>query len=67
MYGTYCRLNLPVWASDREVIRAASKKLKRRFRHDRKRRDVRHEFYRNMLQYHADARELYRAVHGALI
>lgn len=67
MYGTYCRLNLPVWASNREVIHAASKKLKKRSRHDRKRRDVRHKFYRNMLQYHANARELYRRVQGALI
>ena len=59
MYGTYCRLNVPVWATAREVIRAARKKLaKTAFR--REQREARHQFYRSMLTYHNDARELCR-------
>ena len=27
MFGTYCRLGVPVWSTDREVIRAARRLL----------------------------------------
>ena len=53
MYGTYCRLNVHVYASNREVIKAASRKLKPEVRRSREQRDARHRFYRSMLEYHA--------------
>jgi hypothetical protein len=34
MYGTYLRLNVTVWASDRGVIRAARSKLTRSAQRD---------------------------------
>lgn len=55
MYGTYQRLNVSVYASNREVIRAASRKLKPSARHSREYREGRHLFYRNMIEYHAKA------------
>lgn len=58
MYGTYERLNLSVFASDMEVIRAVRKKFKRAMLHNREVREARHKVYRCMLQYHADARAL---------
>ncbi len=54
--GTYNRLNVHVWASNREVIKAASTKLKRKF--DRKEREARHRFYRLMLEEHKAAQEI---------
>lgn len=60
MYGTYQRLNLPVWASNREVIRAARRKVAKRFRYGRMMRAARHSFYREMLSYHANAQALCR-------
>lgn len=59
MYGTYCRLHVPVWATTREVIRAAQTKLMPRARYSRQDRTARHAFYRTMLDYHAKARRLY--------
>lgn len=65
MLGTYNRLNLHVSASPREVIRAASRKIKRSHRYAREHRADRHKFYRLMLDYHGEAGELFRAVaHG---
>jgi hypothetical protein len=60
MYGTYCRLNVHVYASNIEVIRRAYCKLNMSARHDRKARDARHAFYRQMLDYHREARNLVR-------
>ena len=60
MYGTYCRLHVHVYASNIEVIRRASRKLKKSARHDRQAREARHAFYRQMLDYHHKARELVR-------
>jgi hypothetical protein len=60
MLGTYHRLNLPVWASNREVIKAASRKLKN-WRNP-KEREARHKFYRTMIDYHQKARKLYNYV-----
>jgi hypothetical protein len=50
MFGTYCRLNVHVLASDREVIRAARKKLKNP--RNPAERAARHRFFRQMLEYH---------------
>ena len=61
-YSTYLRLNLHVGATSREVLRAAQRKLKPEFRYDRFWRDQRHAFYREMLQHHHAAQNLYRAV-----
>ena len=58
MYGTYCRLRISIWASDFEVIRAARKKIVKKFRTDRAKRDARHKFYEAMLGYHHEARQL---------
>jgi hypothetical protein len=58
MFGTYCRLHVHVWASDREVIRAAQRKLKRSVRYARKHREARHAFYRTMLDYHHQGQKL---------
>lgn len=60
MYGTYQRLNVPVTASARTVIRAASRKLKPTARYARDMREARHAFYREMLAHHADERGLVR-------
>lgn len=60
MYGTYERLNLHVYASNIEVIRAVRRKFKRATLHDRAMREQRHYVYRKMIGYHADARALVR-------
>lgn len=57
MYGTYCRLNVHVNASNLEVLRAARKRLAKKFRCDRTVRDERHLFYRKMLEYHSEAQQ----------
>lgn len=62
MYGTYCRLGVHVNASDCDVIRAARLKIARNHRRGAARRADRHRFYRVMLNYHSDARRLYREV-----
>jgi hypothetical protein len=56
--GTYERLGVTVFASNREVIRAASRKLKPKARFGRKLREARHAFYRDILACHRAAREL---------
>jgi hypothetical protein len=56
--GTYKRLGVTVFASDREVIRAASRKLKRAARLDRKHGEAPHAFQRQMLTCHHAALEL---------
>lgn len=58
MIGTYGRLGVHVYASPREVIKAASRKLKKRVRYSRLHRGIRHTFYRAMLEEHAAARLL---------
>ncbi len=56
MYGTYCRLNLHVLASNRALIKAASRIIRPEFRYSRESRAERHKFYRQMIEYHeADA------------
>jgi hypothetical protein len=58
MHGTYLRLGVTVWASDRSVIRAARRKLARSARRDPAKRDARKRFYREMLEHHANAQRL---------
>lgn len=58
MYGTYQRLNVSVYASNVDVIRAARKKLRKAVWHDQSYREGRKLFYRNMLEYHAQALQL---------
>ena len=60
MYGTYCRLNVHVSASWRDVVRAASTKLVAETRFTRAHRQVRHMFYRKMLDYHHKEQKLVR-------
>ncbi len=62
MFGTYERLNVPVWATSREVIKAASLKLKPAVRFSPQHRDARHRFYLTMLEYHDKARDIYKMV-----
>ena len=57
MYGTYLRLGITVWDSDRTVIRAARRKLTRPAR-DPAKREARKRFYREMLEHHASAQRL---------
>jgi hypothetical protein len=57
MYGTYCRLNVSVYASNLEVLRALRRKLKP-FSADR--REARKQIFRAILKEHADARDLCR-------
>lgn len=58
MYGTYLRLGITVWDSDRAVIRAARRKLARSARRDPAKREARKRFYREMLEHHASAQRL---------
>jgi hypothetical protein len=60
MYGTYERLNVHVHASNLALLRAARMKLRPDVRTSREHREARHKFYREMMKYHADARELVR-------
>lgn len=62
MFGTYNRLNVSVAATNIEVIRKARLKLRKNTWHDPSYREGRKLFYRNMLEYHAQAKALYRAV-----
>lgn len=59
--STYLRLRLPVWASEREVIRAARRKLKPTCRRSRHYREARHAYLRDILNCHREAGALARA------
>ncbi|ABQ39556.1 hypothetical protein GJ689_02015 [Rhodoplanes serenus] len=58
MHGTYLRLGVTVWDSDRTVIRAARRKLTRSARRDPAKREARRRFYREMLAHHSNAQRL---------
>lgn len=58
MLGTYNRLDVSVWASNRQVIKAASKVLMKKVRTARHCREARHKFYREILECHQMARNL---------
>ncbi len=62
MFGTYQRLNVNVMASNMTVIRKARRKIAKKHRSSAAMREERKKFYRIMLGYHADARELYRSM-----
>jgi hypothetical protein len=57
-FGTYCRLGVHVAASNLSVIRAARRMLREGARRAREHRAARHAFYRQMMEYHASARDL---------
>lgn len=58
MFGTYQRLNVSIWASDRAVIKAARTKIDKSHRKGLQMRSQRKVFYRSMLYYHHKAQEL---------
>jgi hypothetical protein len=61
MFSQYQRLNLPISASNREVIAKASRQmLKPESRFKREQRSARHQWFRNLLEHHANARKLAR-------
>lgn len=57
MLGTYRRLDVHIFASWRDVVRAAARTLSRETARDPATRDLRKVFYREMLQQHRDARQ----------
>lgn len=57
---TYHRLNVTIYASDREVIRRARLKLNPNARTKPEFRDARHAFYRQILKTHKAAQNLAR-------
>lgn len=61
--GTYHRLRLPVWASNRTVIKAGLGKLKPVARRGRTHREARHAYLRELLAVHQSARDLASAFH----
>ena len=60
MYSTYQRLNLHVSASWRDVVRQSMTKIAPYHRRDPAKREARKAFYRQMLDYHEQAREMVR-------
>lgn len=56
MYGTYSRLNVTILATNKEVIKAARKKLKNPTNPTE--REQRKKFYRMMLEYHHSAQRI---------
>ncbi len=60
MYGTYCRLNLHVFATNRDVIRALRRKLKHDALRDPTKREARKTLYREILKQHHQAQGLVR-------
>jgi len=57
-YGTYLRLDITVHGGWRAVVRAVAKKVTPRGRRDRTKRETRHCFYRQMLEYHREAQKI---------
>ncbi len=51
-YGTYQRLGVHIWGSNLTLIRAARKKLKPEVLHSRAHRNMRHSFYKRMIEFH---------------
>lgn len=60
--GTYQRLDVHVMDSNLTVIRAARLKIAAKHRRNPAHRDLRKDFYREMLAHHARERKLYLAV-----
>lgn len=59
MFGTYCRLNVTVYAPPKEVVRAVYKKCTPFGRHHTQRK-ARHRLVRKMLRIHHEQTELMR-------
>jgi hypothetical protein len=57
-FGTYLRLDITVHDGWRAVVRAAATKLTPEARRDPARREARHRFYRQMLEYHRGAQDI---------
>jgi hypothetical protein len=57
-FGTYLRLDITVHDGWRAVVRAAARKLRPEARRDPARREARHRFYGQMLEYHRGAQEI---------
>ena len=57
-YGTYLRLEITVHDGWRTVVRAAAKTITPDARHDPAKREARHRFYVQMLEYHREAQEI---------
>ena len=57
-YGTYLRLDITVHDGWCAVVRAAAKKLTPKARRDPAKRELRHRFYRQMLEHHREAQEI---------
>jgi hypothetical protein len=60
MFGTYCRLGVPVWSTDLEVIRASRQLLSARAKRGRELRAERHAFYQQILEFHHCEQEVVR-------
>lgn len=58
MQGAYDRLRVHVFASWRDVVRAANTRIARKHRRDPAMREARKRFYREMLGYHQRHQEL---------
>ena len=58
MQGTYDRLHIHVFASWRDVVRAAKTRIARKHRRDPAMREARKRFYREMLGCHQRHQEL---------
>lgn len=63
-FAAYNRLGLHVSASNREVVRAALRLLRRESRYGPKHRAPRQEFLRELIQHHHGARDLYLRVNS---
>lgn len=62
MWGSYERLGLPVWASEREIIRAVRSKIRPECLIDRDYREGRRYLYLKMLECHHKSRIQYDTV-----
>ena len=60
MFATYLRLHLPVDANWRAVVRAAASRLAPRARRDASKQQARRDFYRTMIEHHANAQSRVR-------
>lgn len=58
MFSTYQRLGISVWSSDRDVLRAARKRIDKGVLRDPRFRHQRRHFYREMLAHHRRAQQL---------
>ena len=59
MFGTYQRLNVHVMEPDIAVVRAARERIHVRHRNSPEKKKERKIFYREMLKYHEEERELF--------